>query len=87
MKPTSRVEVLQLKHTMDSLLKRVGADLDVNDQKGPTQVSVFFVSLLPLNLSSILNIPIVQDSQFTRIDQARARHLQHCVPRNHSSSK
>ena len=40
MKPTSRVEVLQLKHAMDSMLKRVGADLDI-DQKGPTQVSFY----------------------------------------------
>ena len=36
LKPTSRNEVVQLKHTMDALLKRVGAD--VIDQKGPTQV-------------------------------------------------
>ena len=36
LKPTSRNEVIQLKHTMDALLKRVGAD--VIDQKGPTQV-------------------------------------------------
>lgn len=36
LKPTGRNEVIQLKHTMDALLKRVGAD--VVDQKGPTQL-------------------------------------------------
>lgn len=36
LKPTGRNEVIQLKHTMDSLLKRVGAD--IIDQKGPTQL-------------------------------------------------
>ncbi len=36
LKPTGRHEVVQLKHTMDSLLKRVGAD--IVDQKGPTQL-------------------------------------------------
>ena len=36
LKPTSRNEVVQLKHTMDALLKRVGAD--IIDQKGPTQL-------------------------------------------------
>lgn len=36
MKPTSRKEVIQLKHTMDALLQKVG--LDTIDQKGPTQL-------------------------------------------------
>jgi hypothetical protein len=36
LKPAGRNEVIQLKHTMDVLLKRVGADCI--DQKGPTQV-------------------------------------------------
>ncbi len=36
LKPTGRNEVVQLKHTMDSLLKRVGAD--IVDLKGPTQL-------------------------------------------------
>jgi hypothetical protein len=36
LKPTGRNEVIKLKHTMDSLLKRVGAD--IIEQKGPTQV-------------------------------------------------
>lgn len=36
LKPTSRYDVIQLKHTMEALLSRVGADLV--QQKGPTQV-------------------------------------------------
>ncbi|CAF0722793.1 unnamed protein product, partial [Brachionus calyciflorus] len=36
LKPVGRNEVIQLKHTMDALLKRVGAD--IIDQKGPTQL-------------------------------------------------
>jgi hypothetical protein len=39
LKPTGRNEVIKLKHTMDSLLKRVGAD--IIEQKGPTQVFSF----------------------------------------------
>ncbi len=41
LKPAGRNEVIQLKHTMDALLKRVGAD--IIDQKGPTQVRQFFL--------------------------------------------
>lgn len=36
LKPTGRNEVIQLRHTMDALLKRVGAD--IVDLKGPTQL-------------------------------------------------
>lgn len=36
LRPAGRNEVIQLKHTMDALLKRVGAD--IIDQKGPTQL-------------------------------------------------
>jgi hypothetical protein len=36
LKPVARTEVIQLKHTMDALLRRVGAD--IIDQKGPTQL-------------------------------------------------
>lgn len=39
LKPTSRYEVIQLKHTMEALLNRVGAD--IAEQKGPTQVGIF----------------------------------------------
>jgi hypothetical protein len=38
LKPSGRNEVLQLKHTMEALLKRVGAD--IIDQTGPTQVKL-----------------------------------------------
>ena len=36
MKPAGRTEVIQLQHTMDALLNRVGAD--AIDEKGPTQL-------------------------------------------------
>jgi hypothetical protein len=36
LKPVGRNEVLQLKHTMDALLSRVGAD--TIEEKGPTQL-------------------------------------------------
>ena len=36
LKPAGRNEVIKLKHTMDALLSRVGADCI--DQKGPTQL-------------------------------------------------
>ena len=36
MKPAGRNEVIQLKHTMDALLEKVGAN--TIEQKGPTQV-------------------------------------------------
>jgi hypothetical protein len=36
LKPTCRTEVIQLKHTMNALLKRIGAD--IVDQKGPPQL-------------------------------------------------
>lgn len=36
MKPVGRAEVVQLKHTMDAMLTRVGADLI--EEKGPTQL-------------------------------------------------
>ncbi len=38
LRPAGRNEVLQLKHTMDALLNRVGADLI--EEKGPTQVRI-----------------------------------------------
>ena len=50
LKPVGRTEVIQLKHTMDALLKRVGSD--IIDQTGPTQVksttklTIFFSIIL-----------------------------------------
>ena len=38
MKPAGRNEVIQLKHTMDALLSKVGAN--TIEQKGPTQVEI-----------------------------------------------